>query len=137
MKELLVLLFLAFNAWSDWKERKILLTSVGVMLVLRILFLWNDFRVVSGIAGSMGIPFFFLVISLLTKGALGMGDVWIILVLGMYLEVWKLLLVLMSGLFLAAMYSGWCLLLGKKKRKSEIPFVPFLLFGYAGGLWIW
>ena len=137
MKELLVLLFLAFNAWSDWKERKILLTSVGVMLVLRILFLWNDFRAVSGIAGSMGITFFFLVISFLTKGALGMGDVLIMLALGMYLEVWKFLLVLMNALVLAAMYSGWCLFLGKKKRKSEIPFVPFLLFGYAGGLWIW
>lgn len=38
------------------------------------------------------------------------------------------------GMLIAAVYAGVLLVICKKGRKTEIPLVPFLLFGYLGGL---
>ena len=39
-----------------------------------------------------------------------------------------------KGMLIAAGYAGVLLVICKKGRKTEIPLVPFLLFGYLGGL---
>ena len=39
-----------------------------------------------------------------------------------------------SALLLCGIYSGLQLLVFKKKRDTEIPFAPFLLVGYLGGI---
>ena len=75
--------------------------------------------------------------SILSKGAMGMGDVLIISSLGIMLDFWKFMAVIGMGLLSAGIYSGILLVMKKAKRKTEIPFVPFLLLGYVGGLCIW
>lgn len=137
MQDVMVLLFLTVNAWWDWREKKILLWSVAAALAVNgILILggggeWHLFP------ASLAMTAFFGGVSFLTHGALGMGDVLVMFVMGIFLEFREFLMTVMSGLFLAAFYSGGCLVFRKKKRESEIPFVPFLLFGYVGGFWIW
>lgn len=74
-------------------------------------------------------------ISMISKEALGMGDVWmmgsILVVLGMIngLEC------IYISFVLAGIYGG-VLWLKKRNRNVEIPFVPFLLAGSVGGLWL-
>ena len=46
----------------------------------------------------------------------------------------KYMATLCAAVFLAAVWAGVLLVAFKKNGKTEIPFVPFLLLGYIGGL---
>lgn len=74
------------------------------------------------------------VISVLTRGEIGFGDGLLILAMGSVLKSGELLGVLCAALLLCGIYSGLQLLVFKKKRDTEIPFAPFLLVGYLGGI---
>ena len=54
--------------------------------------------------------------------------------MGSVLKSGELLGVLCAALLLCGIYSGLQLLVFKKKRDTEIPFAPFLLVGYLGGI---
>lgn len=53
---------------------------------------------------------------------------------GICTEKWRITGVLCAALLLCGIYSGLQLLVFKKKRDTEIPFAPFLLVGYLGGI---
>lgn len=74
---------------------------------------------------------FFLLLSSITKEAVGYGDSMLICMLGIYLGLWKLL---------AVLAAAWCMLAGaamfhlihrRMSRKSALPMVPFLTAGYV------
>ena len=69
-------------------------------------------------------------ISRLTEEKIGYGDSLLIIVLGTFLGMWKLLILLLGAFGLAAAVS--ILLKRKFTRKSMIPFVPFLTVAYMG-----
>ena len=79
----------------------------------------------------------FLAISFMTKGELGMGDSLLIIALGTMLSLEELVMVLMMAMAGCTVYAGVLLLGFRKNRKTQIPFVPFLLLGYTGGLLMW
>ncbi len=70
-------------------------------------------------------------ISVITRGKIGMGDALLIIALGigcgfdMTLEIW------MASLLLGAVVGIAMLALKKANRKTELPFVPFLLVGFT------
>lgn len=68
-------------------------------------------------------------ISLVTKGALGLGDGFLTMGLGMCLGAWETTMTLLTGLFGAAFWAGWDFMLGRKKKNAELPLVPFFLLG--------
>lgn len=68
------------------------------------------------------------------QGEIGFGDGLLILAMGSVLKSGELLGVLSAALLLCGIYSGLQLLVFKKKRDTEIPFAPFLLVGYLGGI---
>ena len=62
------------------------------------------------------------------------GDCWGILVLGLYLGLWKLLEVL-AGAFLLLLGAVMVLLVKRRMRsKCTLPFFPFLTGGYLMGM---
>ena len=73
-----------------------------------------------------------LLLGRITSQAVGYGDGWVILILGLFLAPAELL----GILGLASALAGiWALYLVVRKRKDqEIPFLPFLLLGFAGGV---
>lgn len=74
-------------------------------------------------------------ISMITKEALGMGDVWMMGSVLVVLGIISGLECIYISFVLAGIYGGGCWL--KKRNKNvEIPFVPFLLVGSVGGLWL-
>ena len=83
-----------------------------------------------------GIGILFLAAGLISRGAIGAGDCWILLALGALLDTETYIRMLCIGFFLAAFWSGILLVIRRKSRKTEIPLVPFLLAGYIGGILI-
>lgn len=134
MKEIGTLMLLGINAWTDWKRKQIFLPAVFLYGVLGLgNSLWSK-REMWDLFMSLGVGCLFIGLSVLTKGDIGLGDGWILLALGTVLEMEEYLPMLCLGLLLAAFCAAVLLTVGKQKRNTEIPFVPFLLMGYVGGL---
>lgn len=137
MEKLVTFFFLGINAWHDWKKREILLWSVCVYVVFGIGWtiskerIWQEYIVLL----VMGV--FLFLVSVCTRGALGLGDVWTILILGLVMEQEKYLWTVLAAWVGAAVFSSILLILKKAGKKTEIPFIPFLLAGYIGGLFLW
>ncbi len=132
MEHYLMVGFLGINLWTDIRRRQISLLSVGIFLVLGILY--QCFYLKQGTVMLLGlIPGVVLVaVSKATSESLGMGDALLMLVLGIYLGLEEAVNVLLLSLFLAAIWAGILLVVRRKKRDYEFPFVPFLLLGYVG-----
>ena len=79
----------------------------------------------------------FLGISVITRGAMGMGDGWILLALGTVLMPEEFFSMLFAAMLISAAWAGILLWLFRKKGNTEIPFVPFLMLGYLGKLFLW
>lgn len=84
------------------------------------------FRIFLGAAVGIGI----LLISHITDGSIGMGDGLLLVVTGIFLGGTSNVELLFTGLLYAAVFSLGVLVLGKRKRRREIPFIPFLFLGY-------
>lgn len=79
----------------------------------------------------------FLGISVITRGSMGMGDGWILLALGTVLMPEEFFSMLFAAMLISAAWAGILLWLFRKKGNTEIPFVPFLMLGYLGKLFLW
>jgi leader peptidase (prepilin peptidase)/N-methyltransferase len=82
--------------------------------------------------GGVLIGALILLIYHVTKGEIGEGDGWLLIVTGIFLGIGRNFELLMSGLLLAAICSLFLILFKKAGKKREIPFVPFLFLGYMG-----
>ena len=136
VKELCTVVFLAMNSWLDIRRREIslLLTVVyaGCGIICSIL----QGRKIQDVLIPAGIGILFLEAGLISRGAIGAGDCWILLALGALLDTETYIRMLCIGFFLAAFWFGILLVIRRKSRKTEIPLVPFLLAGYIGGILI-
>lgn len=137
IKELCVLGFLGGNAWMDLKKRKISLAAAGLFAGIGMFLSWRQGGLGWQYLASAGVGLLFLAVSLMTRGELGMGDGFLILALGTVLSLEELLTVVMLAMAGSAVCAGVLLLGFHRSRKTQIPFVPFLLLGYMGGLLIW
>lgn len=121
----------------DLKKREISLVSAGIFAVAGIFGAWYQGKIGWQYAAAVAVGLIFLAISFMTKGELGMGDSLLIIALGTMLSLEELVMVLMMAMAGCTVYAGVLLLGFRKNRKTQIPFVPFLLLGYTGGLLMW
>lgn len=124
-------------AYSDWKSKEIptftmILFSISTVL-LTIVCGEENLGLVAG-GGVVGLLFF--LISKLTKEAIGYGDSWVILLLGIYLGGVRLLWLLFFASVGASLFSLFYLWKHNWKKSSTIPFVPFLAVAYLGVMFI-
>lgn len=80
-----------------------------------------------GVLPGVGI----LILSLVLKGSIGKGDGYLLCISGLALGLKQNLSILFYGLFLAGGTAAVLLGLGKVKRDTKLPFVPFLLGGFV------
>lgn len=126
---------LLLNAWQDVRKREIVPWSLWIFLILGIIgnavkpmhSLWS---MLGGAAVGIGM----LLISVFSRGSVGLGDGFLLCVTGIYLGLEANLLMLLGALFLCALFSILLLCFRKAGRKTNVPFVPFLLAGYLWGL---
>lgn len=127
----LVFILLAFGAGWDVKKREIPVILIGIIGVIIILGMVKEGQMWTKIGGA-AIGGVFLAISRLTKEAIGYGDSWIILLLGLHLGIWDVLILLLWASVLAGVCSLFFLWLKKWKRTASIPFIPFIAISYLG-----
>lgn len=132
-----VFLLLLLCSVSDIRTRTISTRFLTVMsLALAVFRMAQTNGMFISVCCGILIGVLFVFISKCTKEAIGYADSWIILLLGGYLGVEKLLLLVSIAFFLAGICSLMGLLWKKWRRKSTIPFVPFLALAYAGVVFI-
>ena len=134
-------IMLAFCSIQDIREKKISLWKIKVYGILATaISLWKLFslnealgilicRFLAGLLPGI----FLLILSKITREAIGYGDGLILLFIGLSLGFWECIGIFFTGLlgvFLAALLI---LLFFGRKKGLEIPFIPFLLTGLAGG----
>lgn len=136
VKELCTVVFLAMNSWLDIRRREISLLLTVVYAGCGIIYSILQGRKIQDALIPAGIGILFLAAGLISRGAIGAGDCWILLALGALLDTETYIRMLCIGFFLAAFWSGILLVIRRKSRKTEIPLMPFLLAGYIGGILI-
>lgn len=136
VKELCTVVFLAMNSWLDIRRREISLLLTGTYAGCGIIYSILQGRNIQDVLIPAGIGILFLAAGMISRGAIGAGDCWILLALGALLDTETYIRMLCIGFFLAAFWSGILLVIRRKSRKTEIPLVPFLLAGYIGGILI-
>ena len=151
--ELPVLALLAINAWWDWKWREIrtgsllFFGSAGFLLKgvcdlsagceSGLSTFTQNFCAWPELLGGIAVGVLLLLFAVLSKGAVGKGDGLLLCVTGIYLGFEKNLALLLGALLLSGFFSALLLAARKAGRKTELPFAPFLLAAYAGGVLIW
>lgn len=133
--EAVVLLFLGAAAIWDLRMRCVpigyLLFGTAAVIVLQIGLGRVEWYLCGFGAMFGGI---FLLISKCSDEGIGYGDSWMIFNLGIFLGVWRLTAVLFLAFLGVTVAAAFGVASGKYNRKSRIPFLPFLLVGYAGVL---
>lgn len=81
--------------------------------------------------GGLAVGVIVTIISIATRGKIGMGDGMILCLTGLGLGFWVNLELFAIALFVAAIISIILLIARRVDRKKAIPFVPFLVIGYA------
>lgn len=80
--------------------------------------------------GSLIPGTFFVCVSRLTAGSVGMGDALTVMVIGLFLGFWSTVSLVGTALLLSIIPAAALFMMGKGGKK-KIPFVPFLAIGGA------
>jgi leader peptidase (prepilin peptidase)/N-methyltransferase len=72
-----------------------------------------------------------LIFAKMSREYIGYGDGWVLLSLGCFLSVDRLVALCMVSLTCAGIVALFMLLVMRRERRTQIPFVPFLLIGYV------
>lgn len=134
IKEVCVLAFLGMNSWIDIRKRQISLLITAVFAGCGIIWTIYTRSVALDFLLCAGTGLVFVGISILTDGSMGMGDGWIIMALGTMMRPAEFFTMLFVGMLCSAVFAGIMLMVFRRKGHMEIPFVPFLLAGYLGGI---
>ena len=135
---LLILVFLVFSTLFDWKYMILPDFSTIILILATILLM---------LGGHGGPPLqnlfvaliaagFLLVLNLVTKGkGMGMGDVKYALFMGLFLGYQKTIVAFYVAFVVGAIWGIILMILKKVKRKTQVPFGPFLIFGTIVAWW--
>lgn len=129
----LMLLFLGVCSISDLRLRGVktwVLTCSTLAVLLFCIFLTEEplWSVLCG--AGMGLVFFG--VSYLTRESMGYADSWLILLLGIYLGLPKLMLLLSCAFLSAGVMALVGIALKWWKGNGTIAFIPFLALSYMG-----
>ncbi len=129
-----VILFLGWNSWKDIRKKEISLVITGIFAFLGIMTAFYN----RSVTAQYFIPPFvgggFLGISAVSGNQIGAGDGLLLIALGTVLETEEYLRTLCLSLIGCGLWAVILLGILRKKKTTELPFAPFVLLGYVGGL---
>ncbi|MFZ5647962.1 MAG: prepilin peptidase [Bacillota bacterium] len=96
----------------------------------------GDLSLLSALYGALSASGFLLILYIVSRGGMGMGDIKLAAVIGIFLGWPMALLAVFLACFLAGILGIVLIVTGIKKRKDPIPFGPFLAAGtFITSLW--
>lgn len=98
-EEIVTAVFLGYSAWTDWKRHEISLILTGIYAGVGLIYSFMSGREIQDILIPIVTSAVFLATSVITRGALGMGDGWVLLALGCMTGTMVYLRTLGIGLF--------------------------------------
>lgn len=138
VKLLALVTFLFPIAAIDFRVRKIPNQLLLMALLIRVLIYVVEFAVSipealnilkDGILGAVVIAGFFFLLLLVFKNSIGMGDIKLFAVMGIYQGMWGALNAVFFSLLVSFFFSIVLLITRKKSRKDTISFGPSILLG--------
>lgn len=132
----IALLFAA--AAIDFKKQiipnQLILSGIGVraaLLAAEVIFERDTIvlTLCSELLGTVGIFLVCMVFLLIMKNSIGMGDIKLFMVMGLYLGLYSMMNAIMSSLILAFIGAVVLLLTRRKGKKDSLPFAPAVLAG--------
>ena len=123
--------FLLIEGIRDLEKHKVSIITVVIAGVIGVILQFgiiqeNGLEILGGIL----IGIVLLLLAKITREKIGYGDGWIFVVTGIYLGFHSNMYLLLLSLFLASLVSICLLVFKKVNRKTELPFVSFILPGY-------
>lgn len=125
--------------YIDWKEgiipNQMILTGIvfwGILSLLEIFIahtMWQKVLFFSLVGGGICGGILFL-IAIITKGALGMGDVKMFFVMGLLYGFSNTYVILFFSILVMAIISIVLLAMKKVTRKTAVPMAPFVAIGF-------
>jgi len=117
-------------SYTDIKSQKIYKSVIAVHLVLALIghLVIRDLTAVSillGIVPGLGC----ILLSAVSKESMGYGDAFLIFSCGFSLGTDRVLAMLFTSFFCVGIWALWLVCFRHGKKKTAIPFVPFLLMG--------
>ena len=129
----LIMALLGICSYYDVKEKKIPVFPMVLSIGIHLIFSFYQKNIsTEGVVAALLLGAGFCLLSLFSKGALGMGDGLLAAVCGVSLGFYKTLALFFYGFFFAGLVGFLFLIRGKKSRKEEMPLVPFLYLVYGG-----
>lgn len=115
------------------KEVHITLLLIGIVTGMFGTMFWIDISLGNRLLGA-ALGGVLLVLNLITKGQVGIADGIIVCTIGFTFGFYISSGMLILSLFLSAIISLFLIVLRKVKRRTTIPFIPFLFAGFVGVL---
>ena len=127
--EILSFSFLVTASIQDIQKKKLsslLCIPFGILGILYISFSdkWDFPILLSLIPGA-----FFILLSFISRGQVGLGDGIALIILGLFLNIEGIICTTVTALLASSLFAFLMLLIKKKGRRYSFPFIPFLLFG--------
>jgi leader peptidase (prepilin peptidase)/N-methyltransferase len=91
----------------------------------------SEIKLIERIFGIL-LGLFFVILSKVTRGQIGIGDGYVLCAIGLILGIGKCVILLSYAFLLTSVVSIVLLVFFRWNRKRTIPFVPFLFMGYLG-----
>ena len=123
--------FLLIEGIRDLQKHKVSMITVMIAGILGVIFQFgiiqeNGLKIIGGIL----IGIVLLLLAKMTREKIGYGDGWIFVVTGIYMGFRNNMYLLLLSLFLASLVSICLLVFKKVNKKTELPFVSFVLPSY-------
>lgn len=128
--ELIVVILLLIWTVEDLLFKKIRIWELAVGTVVMIMLLVITKADIRVLLPGFILSFMFILVSWLSKGSLGLGDCWVIGIIGLSVCFQNFTLTLGVAFIIATFVSVIMILLKKSNRKAKIPFIPFLFAGF-------
>lgn len=137
IRQLSVLAVLAICSYEDMKSKQICIKWLLLFAAEGVL-LWilgekqSIIEIITAISPGLCV----LLVAFMTRGGIGQGDGLLLIVTGIFLGGASAMKIFLSALFLSGGYAAALLVIGRKNRKYEIAFVPFLFLAFIGEMLI-
>ena len=135
MYEIWIIIFLFICTVIDIKKQEVYMgiCVINFLVALGTKFLMGDFMIADFII-VIFVGIAILLINIFTKGAIGLGDAYIIFSLAPLVSAGQLVIMLALAFMLCALFSAGGLLIKKFSINTKIPFVPFMFLGGIAGI---